>query len=204
MKLAANHKKTMKHILVVVLVLTVVAGIVTLNQAVKGGCFDELYYEIESKDCKLEYALVEVLRERDEPPVYKVDINGKTVSVSEDIWENYLGNEYNTITCRTETVSICKFNASGTYQFLKFSRSNYPWEGPAKPYSEAEIETLLRDIYKQQCWSRPFHPGNRLFQSETTVKFDVSVIGHGAEKAPYVGKTEIEHPKINWWFLSND
>lgn len=199
MKKLIKASRVFTRILVVAFAFAALAGVGTLIQATQGGYFDKISYKTDSWDRKFDYELVEVMHERGKEPIYKVEINGKIRNVTEEVWQTYLGEDYNTITYHIESIKLCKeetfFGLFSTGYFeQEFWRGSYPWYGPIQPFTEQDAQTLVNDIYANEGWN------NHLFQSETTVEF--SSTSYCRHNEYFLDKSAIrcKNPEINWWW----
>lgn len=188
-----EQKKLVKYALVAVLALVVLAGAVTLRQAVRGGRFDKIAYTVESYDRKLQYELVRVERERGEDPIYKVQIETELIDVTEEAWERYLGDDYNAVTYHVEEVCLQKKTFGFGYCYQRISRGNYPWEEQVRPFTEEEVDILIQDVRKSG-WK------DTLFRSETSVDVHETTRGYSNGTFPESGATEYQNKKIDWWW----
>lgn len=189
--------KWKKRSLILCSLALLVAFDATVWQAFRYGFFG-MVYEQSSGSYAADYKLVHIFNERGKPPVYEVKIDGTTYKLSEDIWQKYLGEDYNTVTIQIEKVTIYQAN-SPSFEHSdnqEFSRYSLPWEPPPQPFTEAEVYELI-ELCQDNGW------GEILWASDSTVSFDTSGVSKlNSFDGPIdqdEGMVQID-VDIDWWW----
>ena len=120
---------------------------------------DRIAYEAYSETEQVRVEVVEVMREKDKEPIYRLAIDGNrinTIELEESVFLEYIGEGNNTISIQVETLrfyiddSLFKWDIDFTdYYICRLCRIAYPWEEPVEPFSQEEKEMALAALLEQ-------------------------------------------------------
>lgn len=113
--------------------------------------YDRIAYKTDSHERKEKFEVTHISREKDQEPLYTIDIDDEKIDVPESVYNEYLDG-YNTITVHEEDLSVyaaaSKFGKSFEESKKRtIYRVSYPWES-ASPFSDDEIKEAVESMKK--------------------------------------------------------
>ncbi len=139
---------------------------------------DKVAYKTSSSDSQQVVKVEKTIREKNKEAIYTIStVSGGSCEIPESIYNEYIGNDNNAITLHRETLTLYIASKRFGYSFDEsevrgLERKSYPWEDPAKPFTEEEIRQAVEVLKKNTSYSR---------WREATFPFDCTSSFYGKE-----------------------
>lgn len=116
---------------------------------------DKLAYKITSEENQYKVELTDVNKEKGRETTYTIYLkygDFGPLTLPENVYNEYIGDEYNTITVKEEYLTIYianKPNNFTSYKIRKLKRYSFPWDDkPAAKFTKENVEEVINVIKK--------------------------------------------------------